>query len=246
MSTAIPQRPCATIEYPDSDGQPIAENTLQFQWIVTIKENLEALFRRQPDVFVAGDLLWYPVEGHPEICTAPDALIVFGRPKGHRGSYMQWVEGDIASHVVFEVLAPGNRAGEMEQKRLFYQKYGVQEYYIVDPDEQELQGWRRSGSGLVAIPATELSGYVSPLLGIRFEPGEGDLRILYPDGSPFLTTAELFEQWKEAKRQLAEAERQLAEAERQLAEAERQLAEAERQLAERLAAPLRELGLDAD
>ena len=49
MSTAIPQRPCATIEYPDSDGQPIAENTLQFQWIVTIKENLEALFRRQPD-----------------------------------------------------------------------------------------------------------------------------------------------------------------------------------------------------
>ena len=51
------------IIYPDSDGQPMADNTKQFQWIVTIKENLEILFASQSDVFVAGDLLWYPVSG---------------------------------------------------------------------------------------------------------------------------------------------------------------------------------------
>ena len=45
------------IEYPDCDGQPMSDNTLQFKWIVTIKEGLEALFRNHPDVFVAGDLL---------------------------------------------------------------------------------------------------------------------------------------------------------------------------------------------
>ncbi|ERT08016.1 hypothetical protein M595_1951 [Lyngbya aestuarii BL J] len=28
------------IIYPDSDGQPMADNSLQFQWIVTIKSNL--------------------------------------------------------------------------------------------------------------------------------------------------------------------------------------------------------------
>lgn len=28
------------IIYPDSDGQPMADNTKQFRWIVTIKENL--------------------------------------------------------------------------------------------------------------------------------------------------------------------------------------------------------------
>lgn len=50
--------------YPESDGKPMADNTKQFRWIVTIKENLEILFASQSDVFIAGDLLWYPVEGN--------------------------------------------------------------------------------------------------------------------------------------------------------------------------------------
>ncbi|MBN3922825.1 MAG: Uma2 family endonuclease, partial [Nostoc sp. NMS4] len=35
--------PETTIEviYPESDGQPMADNTEQFAWIVKIKENLE-------------------------------------------------------------------------------------------------------------------------------------------------------------------------------------------------------------
>jgi len=39
-------------------GQPIAENTLQFEWISTLKWGYEARFRNDPQVFVAGDLLW--------------------------------------------------------------------------------------------------------------------------------------------------------------------------------------------
>ncbi|MFM8294463.1 MAG: Uma2 family endonuclease, partial [Microcystaceae cyanobacterium] len=80
------------IIYPDSDGQPMAENTLQFEWIVIVKENLELLFGDRPDVFVAGDLLWYPVEGNNKIRRAPDAMVALGRPKGYRGSYKQWEE----------------------------------------------------------------------------------------------------------------------------------------------------------
>ena len=68
--------------YPDSDGQPMAENTEQFDWIVLIKLGLEWLFADQQDVFVAGDLLWYPVEGDNKTRIAPDVLVVFGRPKG--------------------------------------------------------------------------------------------------------------------------------------------------------------------
>ncbi|WP_416212397.1 hypothetical protein [Nostoc sp. DedQUE09] len=48
--------------YPDSDGQPVANNTIQFGWIVEIKQNLDWLFADDPNVFVAGDLFWYPVE----------------------------------------------------------------------------------------------------------------------------------------------------------------------------------------
>lgn len=48
------------IIYPDSDGQPMADNTEQFEWIVLLKENLECLFAKDENVFVGGDLLWYP------------------------------------------------------------------------------------------------------------------------------------------------------------------------------------------
>ncbi|MBC7921142.1 MAG: hypothetical protein H7Z75_08610, partial [Ferruginibacter sp.] len=53
----------AEIVYPDSDGKPMADNTRQFDEMVRIKNGLDALFADRADVFVAGDLLWYPVEG---------------------------------------------------------------------------------------------------------------------------------------------------------------------------------------
>ncbi len=73
--------------YPESDGQPMAENTEQFDWIVKIKENLEVLFADDPQVFVAGDLLWYPVPDRRVTGPlAPDVMVAIGRPKGRRGA----------------------------------------------------------------------------------------------------------------------------------------------------------------
>lgn len=230
MSTFIsPPRP--KIVYPDSDGQPIAENTLQFRWIVTIEGGLDALFIDDPNVFVAGDLLWYPVEGKPNIRNAPDVMVVFGRPKGDRGSYMQWLENGIAPQVVFEVLSPGNRAGEMERKFQFYEQHGVEEYYIYDPDRGDVVGWRRGNSILEEIP--NMAGYQSPRLRIRFELGEGpdNLTIIGPDGEPFLTFTELVKQ---------------RNANRQRAEEQARLAEEQTKRADRLAARLRELGIEPD
>ena len=66
------------------------------EWIATIKGNLDFLFLEDPDVFVAGDLLWYPVEGNNTLRIAPDVMVAFGRPKGYRGSYRQWQEGGVA------------------------------------------------------------------------------------------------------------------------------------------------------
>lgn len=233
MSTHL-RPPQPRIIYPDSDGEPMADNTLQFEWIVKIKEGLSDQFRDDPEVFVAGDLLWYPVEGHPEICAAPDAMVAFGRPKGYRGSYKQWEEGGIAPQVVFEVLSPRNRPRDLIRKFQFYDRYGPEEYYFYDPDHILLEGWLRRDGVLTVIPET--NGWVSPRLGIRFELGEETLTILRPDGRPLLS-------YEEQSRRGDEAERQRAEADRQRAEAERRHAEAE-QTAERLAAQLRALGIE--
>jgi Uma2 family endonuclease len=236
MSTPAQTHHPGAVEYPDSDGQPMSDNTLQFEWIVTIKEGLEALFATHPDVFVAGDLLWYPVEGDPKTRTAPDALVAFGRPKGYRGSYKQWEEEGVAPQVVFEVQSPGNRLQDLIRKFQFYDKFGVEEYYLYDPERNELSGWQRIGDGLEEIDP--IQAWASPRLGVRFELTADTLRLIRPDGQPFLTYLELF--------QSREAERQRAETERQRAEAATQRAETERQRAERLAERLRALGIDPD
>ncbi|WP_413163338.1 Uma2 family endonuclease [Capilliphycus salinus ALCB114379] len=231
------------IIYPESDGQPMADNTQQFRWIVTIKENLEILFSSVADVFVAGDLLWYPVEGNNKIRQAPDVMVVFGRPKGDRGSYQQWEENNIAPQVVFEIISPGNRAKQMAEKLLFYQRYGVEEYYLYDPKRQELTGLQRPDNWLE--PIEQMNGWVSPRLEIRFELTETGLEIYRPDGQKFLTPVEL-DQLRQQEYQRAENERQRAENERQRAERAELELEQQRQRAERLAEILRSQGINPD
>jgi Uma2 family endonuclease len=192
------------IIYPDSDGQPMADNTEQFEWIVLLKENLECLFAKDENVFVGGDLLWYPVEGHPEIRVAPDVMVALGRPKGKRGSYRQWQENQQPPQVVFEILSPGNTLKEMAKKLKFYEHYGVEEYYVYNPDANDLAGFQRQNGELTIIE--EVADWVSPLLGIRFELTAETLGVYYPDGQRFLSTVELAEQ-AERERLRADQER---------------------------------------
>jgi Uma2 family endonuclease len=189
-TTASPMLPQdREIVYPETDGQPMAENTKQFRWIVTIQGGIDALFAENSQVFVAGDLFWYPVEGRPDIRTAPDVMVVFGRPKGDRRSYLQWREDGIAPQVVWEIISPGNSGPELARKVLFYERYGVEECYTYDPDTGELSGWKRSGEHLEVIP--QMRGWISPRLTIRFEIENDELVLYRPDGSRFQTFQEL-------------------------------------------------------
>jgi Uma2 family endonuclease len=240
----------SNIIYPDSDGQPMADNTEQFRWIVTIQQNLDWLFADDPNVFVAGDLLWYPMEGNNTLRMAPDVLVAFGRPKGKRGSYRQWQEDNIAPQVVFEILSPGNTLTQMNKKQVFYDRYGVEEYYLYDPDDNDLSGWLRVDGDLDVIDP--IDRWVSPRLGIRFERSDATLQLYRPDGTRFLSYIEISQQAEqerqraEQEHQRAEQEHQRAEQERQRAEQEHQRAEQERQRAERLAEQLRAMGVDPD
>lgn len=257
------------VNYPGHDGRPMADNTLQDEWIDKIKGGLDTLFRDDPDVFVASNLMWYPVEGNNRRRLAPDVMIAFGRPKGYRDSYVVHEEG-VSPQVFFEILSPSNRKRVMDFKRKIYEKYGVEEYYVFDPYKIKLEVWLREGE--VFRPILETNGWVSPRLRIRFEIGD-DLTIYGPDGRPFVAYAEIARQRDESGRRAeeerlradesdhraeeerlradeagrrAEEERLRAEAERLRAEESGRRAEEEGLRADRLAAKLRALGLDPD
>lgn len=216
------------IIYPDSDGQPMADNTKQFRWITVIYYNLEWLFARDENVFVAGDLLWYPVSGNNQLRQAPDVMVVFGAKKGDRGSYMQWKEQGITPQVVFEILSPGNTLTEMNRKQVFYNRYGVEEYYVY-PDKNDLSGWLRGEDGLDIIET--MAGWISPRLGIRFDLSEEQLQLFRPDGTPFVSYGEISQRLEVALESV---------------EQERLRAEQERLRAERLAERLKAMGIDPE
>src|ERR1051325_2364892 len=105
MSTITANQKKPAVVYPESDGLPLSDNTKQFRWIMTIEGGLDAQYLDDPNVFVAGNLLWYPVEGDNKVRSAPDIFVAFGRPKGDRGSYQQWLEGNVAPQVTFEIVS---------------------------------------------------------------------------------------------------------------------------------------------
>ena len=266
MDTAAP---ATETFYPESDGKPMSDITLQWDWMVKIVGELREQFAGL-EVFVAGNLFWYPVEGEPKTVTAPDAVVAFGRPPGYRGSYRQWREAGVTPQVVFEVLSPSNTDDELADKLEFYDRFGVDEYFVVDPYRHEYEAYIRRRGNLQPVPTSRLNGFISPRLAVRFAVGDVELSLVGPTGRVFQTreerSAELTAEFDRVAAEAAELRTRLALAERQAA-ADRQRAAvarqqsdaaaaraetAERQVeqsderANRLAAKLRELGLDPD
>lgn len=118
----------------------------------------------------------------------------------------------------------------------FYQRYGVEEYYIYDPEKNDLNGLLLSGDSFEVIE--EMNGWVSPRLGIRFQLTSDTLEIFSPSGQKFLSPVEID--------QLRKQERQRAEQERQAKEAALEELEKERDRYQELLAKLKTKGIDTD
>lgn len=228
-------------EYPDSDDEPIANDTQHFDWIIKIHAGLEYLFSDRPDVLVAADLFWYAVEGRPEARTAPDVMVAFGRPKGHRHFYMQWREGNHPPDVVFEFLTPGSRPLEKHQKLRFYERYGVEEYYICDVHSFECSGLIRENGRL--RPISRIDGWISPKLGVRFDLSGPELVVFLPDGRPILTPREIHAEIARIRKETAASELENAAIEQEIARLKQETRESLDHV-ERTTRTARESGLD--
>ena len=215
-------------------------------------------------LFIGTDLNLYYDSRHPLWHKRPDWFMVLGvlRPSQQqdlRWSYVVWDEGR-SPFLVVELLSPGTEAedlgrtlGEVQQPPTKWQVYEqvlrIPYYLVFDRYTHQLRAFRLVATRYEELPLPEGKLWFEELsLGLGLWLGE------------YQHTHGLWLRWYDAKHhwlptpeeralaegQRAEAERQKAEAERQRAEVERQKAEAERQRADRLAAQLRQLGIDPD
>ena len=224
------------IDYPSSDGQPMAENDAQRSAIMYGIGALARHFKSRQDVYVSGDLLIYYREGNPRLSVAPDVFVVFGVDKRERPNYKLWEEGR-APAFVLEVASPSTWRDDLGRKRSLYARLGVREYWQYDPAgahlPARLQGERLTPAGYVRQPAaTARDGTLtlrSRTLGLELRAAPGrEMRFRDP-----ATGCDLLSHDEEAEARRTEVEARRAEAEaRRAAETRAAAAEARATAAE--------------
>ncbi len=241
------------IDYPSSDGKPMAESSVHYTCLTEACSGLQRYFRHRPDVFVAGNLLIYYKEGEVDERVAPDVFVVMGVGNHDRSSYLLWKERTVPSFVL-EITSRSTRREDQGKKRELYGRWGVREYWQYDPLGEWLKPPLR-GLELAAgeygeygeLPSWELAdgtlAMASGVLGLELRSGASGLRFHDTEtGRNLLTRAETeaarerAERGREQERQArqrAEQERERAEQGRERAEQEREQAERARQQAER-------------
>jgi Uma2 family endonuclease len=167
--------------YPESDGKPMAETDLHIDELIYLRRALRRHFRDEPDVYVAGNLLFYYRQGDPSGVVSPDLFVVKGVPKKQRPKYLLWEEGKVPCMVV-EVTSSSTRREDISKKKDLYERLGVEEYFLFDilGDylNPRLQGYRlRDGRYQPLEPGSDGS-LISETVGVILVPEPESLRLV--------------------------------------------------------------------
>jgi Uma2 family endonuclease len=231
--------PVRRVNYPESDGKPMAETEAHLLVMFEVIGALRQRFAADPNVWVGGNQLLYWEEGNPRKSTSPDVMVSFGIPKlPPRRTYLVWVEGK-APDVAIELTSPSTRRQDESAKLVLYRDVlKVREYFLFDPLKEylkpSLKGFRLHKGAYV--PVTEADGRLpSELLGVHLEREDWHLRLYDPLVKSWLKTpdeavAQLYAE--EAARKKAEAALKKEADARKKAEAAQRRTEKKRQASE--------------
>jgi len=209
MTTLAKKNPRA-IDYPTSDGKPMAETDFHFVLMAALRQTLDFHFADDPMIYVSGNLLMYYVRGNKRKHVAPDVFVVKGVPKKRRLCYLTWEERKTPNTII-EVTSKSTRKEDTDTKFVLYRDtLKVREYFLFDPfgdylKPDRLRGYRlRKGE---YEPITLVDGRMpSKELGLHLEQDGGTLRLYNPETNKWLLTPdERAEQ--EAQRAEQEAQR---------------------------------------
>jgi Uma2 family endonuclease len=176
---------------------------------------LKRRYQDVDDVYVAGNLFLYYLQGDPRSVIAPDVFLVKGVPKGDRGVYKLWEEGEPPVFVV-EVTSNTTRHEDLARKKACYERLGVEEYFLHDPTGDyltpRLQGFRLAGDRYQPIRPNPDGSLDSRTTGLTLRIEETNLRLVdTATGERFLWVNELADKLSETSEQLREAKDQLSQ-----------------------------------
>ena len=202
MHEAVPDS--SVVEYPTSDGKPLAETDLHFDRLTYAAHALKIRYADTPDVYVGANMLVYDEPDNPRRHLAPDVFVVFGVPNQRRDLFKIWEEKPPS--FVLEVTSKTTRHEDMRTKRQRYAAWGVAEYFLYDPRSEylapPLQGLALRDGVYQSMPLMRLPngrhGYASQVLGIHLCLRGSELRLFDPAKGCDLRTHE------EAEREVAE------------------------------------------
>ncbi len=147
------------IEYPDSDGEPMAESDSARAYLTYCVEALDIYFQSRPGVYVSGNLFIYYSQGDPSAVVAPDVFVAFGVSKRQRRSYQLWREGNKVPAFVLEITSATTKSQDQVDKPQLYAQLGVQEYFQYDPTgdylKPQLKGYTLVSGAYQPIPPTD-------------------------------------------------------------------------------------------
>lgn len=179
------------IVYPETDGKPMGETDVHIDALIYLREALRDYFRDIPNVYVAGNMLFYYEESNPAACVAPDVFVVQGVAKQERRIYKLWEEGQPPA-VVFEVTSRSTRLEDLGTKRALYAMLGVREYFLYDPLGEymrpALQGYQLQEGEYQRMPPVGPDRFISQVLGLELRLEDGRVRVVHPSTSERLLT----------------------------------------------------------
>lgn len=234
------------VEYPESDGKPMAETDVHRDLMLYLIDALRRRFVEHPAFYASGNLFVYYEEGDVHKFVAPDFFVVRGVPKRWRRIFKVWEEKK-GPDIVIELTSQSTDVEDRGNKRAIYEELGVKEYFIFDPEaaRTRLTGFRLQDGYFQHLAPSRAAGdltvYASEVLELELHGHGRELRWVDPStGQPLTVPREAYEQAKEAVER-AELEQRRAEREKERADREKERADHEKERAERLEAELRKL-----
>lgn len=215
--------------YPSTDGVEMGESNQHYDFMTFLCENFRHVLAKQT-ASVHANLYWYPLEGQSHIRRAPDVMVIMGCEfRADRSSYAQALEGGIPATVVMEILSRSNTEGTMEERREWYERYGVSEYYQIDDIGGQITVWLLVDGSFVE--QVGITSFTSPATGVTFDWTDG-IQITTPSGKPFQTALEIRHERDKLAREARKQEKRAKTAEKEAEEAKQRLEELQRLLDE--------------